>query len=94
MATLPDGALTVASLDPERSWSPERHMAANIEDSIMRAALIACGVPVPDAMRDAPRVVRPADEAAAQRASRSRAERVSSVRGRIEGTNWEEVTDG
>ena len=35
MDTLPDGSLYVASHDPARSWSEQRHLAADIRDTIL-----------------------------------------------------------
>lgn len=43
MRTLPDGSLTVAALHPERSWTQERHLAADIVDSVYAAATALCG---------------------------------------------------
>lgn len=86
MRTLPDGALTVAALHPERSWTQERHLAADIVDSVYAAATALCG----GKASEAPRVPRPRDVAAAGAA----AERAASVRDRIENTEWAEVTDG
>lgn len=86
MRTLPDGSLTVAALHPERSWSQERHLAADIVDSVYAAATALCGARA----SDAPRTPRPQDVAAAGAA----VERAASVRDRIENTEWVEVTDG
>lgn len=86
MRTLPDGALTVAALHPERSWTQERQSAADIVDSVYAAATALCG----GKASEAPRVPRPRDVAAAGAA----AERAASVRDRIENTEWAEVTDG
>ena len=84
--TLPDGSLTVAALHPERSWTREQHLAADIVDSVYAAATALCG----GKASEAPRVPRPRDVAAAGAA----AERAASVRDRIENTEWVEVTDG
>lgn len=86
MRTLPDGSLTVAALHPERSWTREQHLVADIVDSVYAAATALCG----GKASDAPRVPRPLDVAAAGAA----AERAASVRARIENTEWVEVTDG
>lgn len=86
MRTLPDGSLTVAALHPERSWTREQHLAADIVDSVYAAATALCG----GKASEAPRVPRPRDVAAAGAA----AERAASVRARIEHTEWVEVTDG
>lgn len=86
MRTLPDGSLTVAALQPERSWTQERQSAADIVDSVYAAATALCG----GRASEAPRVPRPRDVAAAGAA----AERAASVRDRIENTEWVEVTDG
>ncbi len=86
MRTLPDGSLTVAALHPERSWTREQHLAADIVDSVCAAATALLG----GRSSDAPRVPRPRDVAAAGAA----AERAASVRARIENTEWVEVTDG
>lgn len=86
MRTLPDGSLTVAALHPERSWTQERHLAADIVDSVCAAATALLG----GKTSEAPRVPRPRDVAAAGAA----AERAASVRARIENTEWAEVTDG
>lgn len=85
MRTLPDGSLTVAALHPERSWTREQHLAADIVDSVYAAATALCG----GKASEAPRVPRPRDVAAA-----AAAERAASVRARIENTEWVEVTDG
>ena len=82
MRTLPDGSLTVAALHPERSWTREQHLAADI---VYAAATALCG----GKASEAPRVPRPRDVAAAGAA----AERAASVRARIENTEWVEVTD-
>lgn len=86
MRTLPDGSLTVAALHPERSWTQEQHLAADVVDSVYAAATALCG----GKASEAPRVPRPRDAAAAGAA----AERAASVRARIENTEWVEVTDG
>ena len=84
--TLPDGSLTVAALHPERSWTQERHLAADIVDSVYAATTALCG----GRASDAPRTPRPQDVVAAGAA----VERAASVRDRIENTEWVEVTDG
>ena len=84
--TLPDGSLTVAALHPERSWTREQHLAADVVDSVYAAATALCG----GKASEAPRVPRPRDVATAGAA----AERAASVRARIENTEWVEVTDG
>lgn len=86
MRTLPDGSLTVAALHPERSWTREQHLAADIVDSVCASATVLCG----GQASEAPRVPRPRDVAAAGAA----AERAASVRARIENNEWVEVTDG
>lgn len=86
MRTLPDGSLTVAALHPERNWTREQHLAADIVDSVYAAATALCG----GKASEAPRVSRPRDVTAAGAA----AERAASVRARIENTEWVEVTDG
>ena len=86
MSTLPDGSLTVAALHPERSWTQEQHLAADIVDSVYGAATVLRG----GRASDAPRILRPQDVAAAGAA----AERAASVRDRIENTEWVEVADG
>lgn len=57
MRTLPDGSLTVAALHPERSWTREQHLAADIVDSVYAAATALCG----GKASEAPRVPRPRD---------------------------------
>lgn len=86
MRTLPDGSLTVAALHPERSWTQEQHLAADIVDSVYAAATALCG----GKASEAPRVPRPRDVATAG----ASAERAASVRDRIENTEWVEVADG
>lgn len=61
MRTLPDGSLTVAALHPERSWTREQHLAADIVNSVYAAATALCG----GKASEAPRVPRPRDVAAA-----------------------------
>ena len=86
MRTLPDGSLTVAALHPERSWTQEQHLAADVVDSVYAAATALCGGKASEATR----VPRPRDVAAAGAA----VVRAASVRARIETTERVEVTDG
>lgn len=51
MRTLPDGSLTVAALHPERSWTREQHLAADIVDSVYAAATALCGGKASEAPR-------------------------------------------
>lgn len=53
MDTLPDGSLYVASHDLARSWSEQRHLAADIRDTILECVCAMRGI------EDAPYVVRP-----------------------------------
>lgn len=83
MDTLPDGSLYVASHDLARSWSEQRHLAADIRDTILECVFAMRGI------EDAPYVVRPkhmvAQAKAAKQAARARAA--------MEQTEWEEASE-
>ena len=83
---MPPGIVQIGVANPERSWTREQHLAADIVDSVYGAATVLRG----GRASDAPKILRPQDVAAAGAA----AERAASVRDRIENTEWVEVADG
>lgn len=74
--TLPQGSLLVSVLDPERSWTPEREMIADLQDTIL-AALGHVDV----------KVTRPRDVIARRKAH----QKAQMTKQRIENTTWEAV---
>lgn len=79
IATLPAGSLYVSSVNPARSWSELREVAADVQDTL--AALLWRGDGAP------PRVSRPSDAVERMRA----AESAKRARAAVEETEWEEV---
>lgn len=53
--TLPDGSFYIARMQPERSWTQEQHLVADIRDTLWHIAYAQIGI------EDYPRVLRPAD---------------------------------
>ena len=90
MRTLPDGALSVAKVHPERAWDERHSDMRDLIDALWAVAMWnGGGVNRADATA-AMRTGRPGD-AARQRAAATKA---SGVRDVIEHTEWEEVADG
>lgn len=86
IATLPQGSLYRASLDPHLAWSDERHDLADIKDLIvMSMHLSATGSTEGSRM-----VVRPGTLEDTERARML----ARQARERIEQTEWRDVTDG
>ena len=85
IATLPDGALYVAAMDPSRSWSERRTLAADVVDALywLTWALAIKHDEVPEP----PRVTRPADVLR----QRERAERRKRATRALRTANREEV---
>lgn len=90
MRTLPDGALSVARVHPERAWCERHRDLRDLTDALWAVAMWNGGGVNRSEATAAMRTGRPED-AARQRAAATKAR---SVRDVIEHTEWEEVTDG
>ena len=84
ICTLPPGALYVTCTHPEKSWSEAHELTADIIDKMTELVFALCG------QTGAPRVVRPSDVVATQKA-RARA---ASAREKLEQNNWSDTERG
>lgn len=81
--TLPRGSLYVAKKHPEASWSEARELIADVQDTIISLAYALRGV------KDAPKIVRPADVIARKQAMK----KAQSAKKRIEMLEWEQIEE-
>lgn len=81
---LPDGSAYVSAIDPVRSWSEQRNLAADIRDEMRSLVAATRG------MSEAPLVVRP--RMILERIED--AKRAKQAKQKMKTTKWEEVSDG